>query len=809
MNMPWSAASPKFFANSKTEDAGSSGIAGSISAEIQNVRSAIESRFNKAKATASPKNPFIDPPKQEAIDSSSPSLSRHIRVHRHAMPPPPRQMDQYRQQQAPRSADPRAAGYEYRLPDPRVYHRSSRREKRSGAMYDAPPPRYEGPRTALPHGYPGHGYSRTPTSPSAPHWPSEKTPTSPYRPRHHHDPHGSPRRPHYYRDQPPVPHTAHPGGSFHRSSPREAPNPATAGETRENAASGGYQCNFLDSFTKVKHAPLPSPARPDHPEGAFPSPQVYTPIPPPPPRTPSPDQDYREPLPQYTDNRNHGFYEYQTPSYPSFDRKDGDSDLKSPYRNAEGDYVIDIPDDESKYDEELADEPPRKMTLKERFHELLLRFKLWLAARIQRPKSRIPSCPPDLESQTLEQVERELREAFVLSWTTVAGAWLVQFVTFGYIWSWGVFQDYYMINYPDVHTSASRLSWIGSLQLMLTFAFGLLSGKLFDAGWFHFSAMFGSALFGMGLFTLSFVDPAKFFQLFLVQGIFMGCGLGLVFLPTILVVQLHFPQRKGLMTGVVMSGSSFGAMLFPILVDKLLPPKGFGGTVRITSYIVVALLVIANCLMAVPTKRWNTRFSRPSLVEYLREVHYAAAIGAIFLVFLTMWFPQYYMEEFAVRHGVNPNFAFYSLALIALGGMMGRVVMGFAADKLGPWNLLVPVTFMVGLTVCLVMTLKTAAALGIVGLIYGFMSASWLSLLITALSSLAVRQSEMGHRVGFALTCGSLGAFLTGSAQAAILSSKWNWAAPVGFFAFLLFACAGIFAYVRYLISNKRRFAYV
>lgn len=33
---------------------------------------------------------------------------------------------------------------------------------------------------------------------------------------------------------------------------------------------------------------------------------------------------------------------------------------------------------------------------------------------------------------------------------------------------------------------------------MLTFALGILSGKLFDAGWFHFVTMLGSILFGMG-----------------------------------------------------------------------------------------------------------------------------------------------------------------------------------------------------------------------------------------------------------------------------------------------------------------------
>jgi cyanophycinase-like exopeptidase len=44
----------------------------------------------------------------------------------------------------------------------------------------------------------------------------------------------------------------------------------------------------------------------------------------------------------------------------------------------------------------------------------------------------------------------------------------------------------------------------------------------------------------------------------------MGIGLGLVFVPSCLIVQQHFHDRKALMTGIVMSGSSFGALVYPV-----------------------------------------------------------------------------------------------------------------------------------------------------------------------------------------------------------------------------------------------------
>ena len=55
--------------------------------------------------------------------------------------------------------------------------------------------------------------------------------------------------------------------------------------------------------------------------------------------------------------------------------------------------------------------------------------------------------------------------------------------------------------------------------------------------------------------------------------------------------------------------------------------------------------------------------------------------------------------------------------------------------------------------------------------------------MVYALSTLALRPGEMGRRTGFALSVGSLGAFLGGSAQAALLTEQFHWARPVGLFA--------------------------
>jgi hypothetical protein len=43
---------------------------------------------------------------------------------------------------------------------------------------------------------------------------------------------------------------------------------------------------------------------------------------------------------------------------------------------------------------------------------------------------------------------------------------------------------------------------------------------------------------------------------------------------------------------------------------------------------VIAFLVIANCLIAKPPKQWSPRFPPVDLLGYLKERHYALACGA-------------------------------------------------------------------------------------------------------------------------------------------------------------------------------------
>ncbi|KAG6876202.1 hypothetical protein C0992_000496 [Termitomyces sp. T32_za158] len=57
-----------------------------------------------------------------------------------------------------------------------------------------------------------------------------------------------------------------------------------------------------------------------------------------------------------------------------------------------------------------------------------------------------------------------------------------------------------------------------------------------------------------GIFMLSIVQPHRFYQNFLAQGVGMGIGMGLMFIPSLQVISHYFRKRRSVAMGIVITG---------------------------------------------------------------------------------------------------------------------------------------------------------------------------------------------------------------------------------------------------------------
>ncbi|CAE6478640.1 unnamed protein product [Rhizoctonia solani] len=393
----------------------------------------------------------------------------------------------------------------------------------------------------------------------------------------------------------------------------------------------------------------------------------------------------------------------------------------------------------------------------------------------------------DNEKQAPTYSPPQIPDGGATAWATVAGAWLILFCSFGYVNAFGVYQDYYTRIYMTNKTS-SEIAWIGSTQLCLQFLMGLVSGKLFDEGYFHTTVGFGSLLYAFCLFMLSLAKEGQYYQVFLPQAIGLGIALGLLFLPSIGVISHHFARRRSLAMGIVVSGSSCGGIIFPIMLNKMFERHGFAWGVRSTAFVVLACLIVANLLMRtrLPPKSKRPPTPSPDFKAIMTDLTYLAAIAGAFLVMLGLFLPIFYIQLFAVVHGIDETLAFYSLAILNAASIFGRTIPNFIADKLGPLNLLIPCSAISGTLIFAMLGIKSSGALIIFSILYGFFSGAYVSLISPVIISLANGFHEIGIRLGLAFAIVGFAA-LTGTPIAgALLTRELVWWRPIVFSAIVV-----------------------
>jgi MFS family permease len=101
------------------------------------------------------------------------------------------------------------------------------------------------------------------------------------------------------------------------------------------------------------------------------------------------------------------------------------------------------------------------------------------------------------------------------------------------------------------------------------------------------------------LFMLSLAQLNHYYQIFLCQGVGMGIGAGLLYVPALAIQAHHFRQRRALAMGIVVTGASMGGVVFPIMLNQLFNERsvGFQWGVRASGFVVAAMLGVAILTM--------------------------------------------------------------------------------------------------------------------------------------------------------------------------------------------------------------------
>ncbi|KAI1271396.1 major facilitator superfamily domain-containing protein [Xylaria sp. FL0933] len=354
------------------------------------------------------------------------------------------------------------------------------------------------------------------------------------------------------------------------------------------------------------------------------------------------------------------------------------------------------------------------------------------------------------------------------AWLVVFGGFLALFCSFGLVNCIGVFQQYY-VEGPLSDYSESEVSWIPSLHVFVVTGSNAIMGRLYDNYGPRWILIIGTIVYSFGLMVTSL--SSQYYQFILSQGIVLALGASAVFNCATNSVITWFFKRRATALGIMVSGSSLGGVVLPIMMDKLIPQIGFPWTVRVLGFMFLALCGISSVTIKsrLPPRPKPLRLS--DYVSPFKEAKFTIVVIASFFLFWGLFLPFNYLILQAMDAGVDPTLVPYILPILNALSIPGRILPGFFGDRLGRFNTMIFISALSGvITLALwIPGSKSTAAIILYGAIFGFSSGGIISLLPACMAQISDIR-EIGTRNGVNLFLAALGA-LTGSPIGGAISS--------------------------------------
>lgn len=323
--------------------------------------------------------------------------------------------------------------------------------------------------------------------------------------------------------------------------------------------------------------------------------------------------------------------------------------------------------------------------------------------------------------------------------------------------TFGVYQDFYQTTLLPSH-KASEISWIGTLGAFLLVVLSIFSGPIFDRGYARALLIAGTffTVFGIMMTSLS----TKYWQLLLAQGLCVGLGGGLLFLPSVAIVATYFTTRRALASGITAAGGSIGSVLYPIIFRSLQPKIGFAWTTRVIGFIALGTLSISILIMKprlLPAQKARAMLD----LNALKSIPFLLFSFGLFFTFVGLYIPIFYIVLYARRHAnIGIDMSFYLLAILNAASLFGRIIPGILADKFGSLNTVI--VFMIGSAIFgyAWIAVNTVAGLAVFAIIYGFLSGAVVSLPATVIAGLVPEMRLMGTWMGMSFCFAGLGVLI-------------------------------------------------
>nr|XP_019045148.1 hypothetical protein I302_05535 [Kwoniella bestiolae CBS 10118]OCF24078.1 hypothetical protein I302_05535 [Kwoniella bestiolae CBS 10118] len=389
-----------------------------------------------------------------------------------------------------------------------------------------------------------------------------------------------------------------------------------------------------------------------------------------------------------------------------------------------------------------------------------------------------------VEEDVLQAIEEYVYPEGGYGWVVVGCCMTFAALTMGWGVAWGVFQAHYAeYTFPE---QASNLSIIGGLFALLQNTTSFVAGKIGDKFGFKRVLFISVFVYWLALFLASW--STRLWQITLTQGVLTGVGVGICQPMFFSLPSQWFYKKRGLASGLAIAGAGFGGAIGTLIIRALLKAIGPHKTLLIYSFINLALMTIAALLVRTQPNSPEARAKGKGpwfdkRVWRLVPFHFLAL--CLLLNTFGYWCVLYSFYNILISSIQLP------LSLLNFCAGVGRISIGYAADKLGAMNTFVFVCMASSAAIlALWLPATTYNVIVAFGVIYGLIAPTFYTLIPMAAAEVFGPQN-LATNVGVVLLFTAPAGLGGGLAGGQILekTGEWKWLIVYGA---LLHAVAGV-----------------
>lgn len=282
-------------------------------------------------------------------------------------------------------------------------------------------------------------------------------------------------------------------------------------------------------------------------------------------------------------------------------------------------------------------------------------------------------------------------------------AWSVVFagtginLCLGVLYAWSVFSKALQ---DQAGFTATQATWPYSAAVFLFAVFMVPAGRMLDRMGPRIVAIIAAILIGIG-FVISAMT-LSFWGLVIGFGLFAGAAMGFGYAaPTPTAVKWFQPHKKGMITGLVVSGYGLAALYVAPLGSYLMKAYGLATTFLTLGAFFTVTIIILGLVLSPPPPGWVPIGGPAPAAVAKRGVARDYSPGEMmktwqFWSLLIMYALSTSAGLMLIGHvakiaqiqgGLETGFAF--AALLAIGNAGGRIITGAVSDKLGRTNTMI------------------------------------------------------------------------------------------------------------------------